>query len=58
MEIIKKFKIDGILLLKTPVYNDKRGSFIESFSKKLNLIIGQDLSWLQDNESFSKKKCI
>ena len=55
MEIIKKFKIDGILLLKTSLHNDERGSFIESFSKKLNLILGQDFRWLQDNESFSKK---
>ena len=52
---IKSLEIEGVLLLEIPLYNDNRGSFIESFNDKINKILGINLSWIQDNESISKK---
>jgi len=52
---IKSLEIEDVLLLEIPLYNDNRGSFIESFNDKINKILGINLSWIQDNESISKK---
>ena len=52
---IKNLEIEGVLLLEIPLYNDNRGSFIESFNDEINKILGINLSWIQDNESISKK---
>jgi dTDP-4-dehydrorhamnose 3,5-epimerase len=52
---IIKTNIDGLVILKPIVYNDQRGSFIESFNQKsINNIIG-NINFVQDNESESTK---
>tara|TARA_B110000438_G_scaffold166214_1_gene159003 strand:+ start:262 stop:831 length:570 start_codon:yes stop_codon:yes gene_type:complete len=51
----KNLEIEGVLLLEIPLFNDIRGSFIESFSDKINKILGINLPWIQDNESISNK---
>ena len=57
---MKKIKthIDGLFVIKNPVFKDERGSFIESWNKtKFN---HEELSdnFNQDNISFSKKNVI
>ena len=48
--------IRDVILIKPEVYKDPRGFFFESFnSKKFNELVGYDVSFVQDNHSFSKK---
>ena len=48
--------IRDVILIKPDVYEDPRGYFFESFnSKKFNELVGYDVSFVQDNHSFSKK---
>lgn len=54
MNIIKT-TIDGLVLLKQTIFEDKRGYFIESYNqKKINKLLG-NLHFVQDNESKSSK---
>lgn len=51
-----KLKIPEIILLEPKVYSDNRGFFFESFNHdKFEEIIGQNVSFTQDNHSFSHK---
>ncbi len=52
---LHKLKLDDVFLIKTSLFVDKRGSFIESFSEKINQSLGVNIKWIQDNESVSKK---
>ncbi len=54
MKIIKT-PIEGLLVLQTSVFNDERGYFFESWSKKSFNKIGLEYDFVQDNESSSKK---
>ncbi|WP_299223573.1 dTDP-4-dehydrorhamnose 3,5-epimerase [uncultured Psychroserpens sp.] len=48
--------LKGCFILEPQVYEDKRGYFFESFNKeKFNTIIGQDINFVQDNQSRSFK---
>lgn len=48
--------IKGVLLLKPTIHNDERGFFYESWNKNtFKEIVKYDLSFEQDNISFSKK---
>jgi dTDP-4-dehydrorhamnose 3,5-epimerase len=50
-----KTNIDGLVILKPMICNDKRGSFMESFNQKsINKLIG-NINFVQDNESESIK---
>ena len=52
MNLIKT-KIEGLLILKTNIFKDKRGCFMESYHQKsINNIVG-DINFVQDNESES-----
>ena len=54
MNLIKT-EIEGLVILKPRIYNDQRGSFMESYNKKnINKLIG-NINFLQDNESESTK---
>jgi len=47
---------DGCVVIEPVIYNDSRGYFFESFSqKKFAEITGQDINFVQDNQSFSTK---
>ena len=52
---IKKFDIDGLFEIIPDVYGDERGYFFESFNAKMLQDEGLNLSFIQDNQSFSKK---
>jgi len=54
MEIIKT-NLEGILIIKPDVFRDDRGYFFESFNYTRFMKEGLDLSFVQDNESSSKK---
>jgi dTDP-4-dehydrorhamnose 3,5-epimerase len=58
MEIIERI-FDTVLLLKTPIYNDERGGFYESYNlAKFNAIVGKEINFVQDNCSISRKGVI
>ena len=52
---IKKFDIEGPLLLIPTVFADSRGYFFESYSQKLLVQNGIDYGFVQDNQSLSNK---
>lgn len=52
-------KLKGCFVLEPNVFNDNRGYFLESFNKKIfNSGIGNDVNFVQDNQSFSYKGVI
>ncbi len=54
--IIKETKLKGCFILEPKVFQDKRGYFFESYNQKLfNEAIGQKVTFVQNNESFSSK---
>ncbi|MCC6722771.1 MAG: dTDP-4-dehydrorhamnose 3,5-epimerase [Bacteroidia bacterium] len=55
---VKKFDIDGPLLIIPQVYKDSRGYFYESFSKKHFVSNGINYEFLQDNQSLSAKNTV
>ncbi len=51
--------IKGPLLLSPEVFNDERGFFYESWNQeKFNNVVGSQVSFSQDNVSFSKKSVL
>ena len=49
-------KIPDVKLIEPEVFEDERGSFFESFNQqKFNEAIGQEITFLQDNQSKSKR---
>lgn len=52
----KKFK--GLYEIEPEIYKDNRGEFCEIFSEKEFKKNGLDLSFVQDNQSFSKKNVL
>lgn len=58
MEIIK-FEIEGVILLKPRVFSDSRGYFFEAFNQKLfNESVGENITFVQDNQSLSQKDTV
>ncbi|WP_431133069.1 dTDP-4-dehydrorhamnose 3,5-epimerase [Psychroserpens mesophilus] len=53
---IKESKLEGCFILEPKVFEDKRGYFFESFNQnKFNDLLGYQINFVQDNESFSSK---
>jgi len=51
--------IQGPLLLMPTIFKDKRGYFLESWNQKVvNKSLGKEVSFVQDNQSLSKKGVI
>ena len=49
-------KLKGCFILEPAIFGDERGYFFESFNKeKFTEIIGKDVNFVQDNQSFSSK---
>ena len=47
-------EISGLVVLTPDIFNDDRGYFFESYSKKtLSEILNIELNFVQDNESYS-----
>jgi len=56
MMIVKETKLEGCFILEPTLFEDSRGYFFESFNQKtFNKLIGQNINFIQDNESFSVK---
>ena len=54
--IFENFHIDGLVHLVPKIFNDERGYFIETYNQKaLNKLIKKEITFLQDNQSYSKK---
>lgn len=54
--IAKETKLQGCFILEPKIFNDSRGYFFESFNQTtFNKLIGQNVNFIQDNESFSSK---
>ncbi len=54
MEIIKT-PLEGLLIIKPDVFEDERGYFFESYNQDKFLTHGIDVTFVQDNESKSKR---
>lgn len=53
---VKESKLKGCFILEPKVFNDDRGYFFESFNQNtFNKLIGQNINFIQDNESYSSK---
>ncbi|WP_338357114.1 dTDP-4-dehydrorhamnose 3,5-epimerase [Yeosuana marina] len=54
--IVKETKLKGCFILEPKVFRDSRGYFFESFNQNtFNKLIGKEINFIQDNESFSSK---
>ena len=54
--IATETKLKGCFVIKPTVFKDPRGYFFESFNQnKFSELIGQEIKFVQDNESFSSK---
>ena len=53
--LLKKTKIDDVIIIEPEVFNDKRGYFFESFNLKRFEKEVQPIKFVQDNESNSSK---
>lgn len=52
-------KLKGCFVIEPKVFNDDRGYFLESFNnKRFNERVGQEVNFVQDNQSFSSKGVI
>lgn len=52
----KETKLKGCFILEPKIFNDERGYFFESFNQKtFNALTGQNINFIQDNESLSSK---
>ena len=57
--MIEKFKIDGPVLISSRIFKDDRGLFFESFNQnQFNDIVGEEVNFVQDNLSVSKKNVV
>jgi dTDP-4-dehydrorhamnose 3,5-epimerase len=52
---IKSFEIEGLIEIIPSVFTDERGYFFESYNNDLFKSIGINDTFVQDNQSFSKK---
>ncbi len=53
---VKETKLEGCFIIEPDVFDDERGYFFESFNQiKFSNMVGENVSFVQDNESFSSK---
>jgi len=52
---ITKTRLDGVLVIEPKVFQDNRGVFYESYSKRIYHEAGIDADFVQDNHSVSQK---
>jgi len=55
---VEKTPLEGLLLIKTPIFGDKRGYFTESYNYKDWALTGINTEFVQDNLSLSKKNIL
>ena len=57
--VVTTCDIPGLLILEPKIFEDSRGFFLESFNEtKFQEIVGEKISFCQDNESLSKKNVL
>lgn len=57
--ILQTTEIEGLVVIETKKFSDERGYFFESFhQEKFETFIGRKVSFLQENESLSKKNVV
>src|SRR5262245_11423623 len=54
--IVQRFDIDGPVLIVPRAFEDKRGAFFESYSRKAFRDAIGDIEFVQDNHAYSTKK--
>lgn len=52
---VKKTEFDGLLILQPKIFKDERGLFFESWNESVFKSLGINISFIQDNQSVSKK---
>lgn len=53
---VKETKLKGCFIFEPKIFEDSRGYFFESFNKEtFNKLIGENINFIQDNESYSSK---
>ena len=53
---VKETKLKGCFVIEPRIFEDRRGYFLESYNqKKFNELIGVNINFVQENESFSSK---
>lgn len=53
---VKETQLQGCFIIEPKVFEDQRGYFFESFNQeRFNDLIGQEINFVQDNESASTK---
>ncbi len=58
MEIVTS-ELGGVLLLAPKIFKDERGEFYEAFNQEVfNNLVGSDITFVQDNQSVSKKNVL
>ena len=55
---LQKTAIRGVVILESPIYDDDRGHFQESYNEQRFLDLGLPIDWKQDNLSVSRKNVI
>ena len=55
---IKNTELDGVLLIEIEGFKDNRGTYLETYNKKLYLDKGIDIDFIQDDISSSKKNVL
>lgn len=56
--LAEKTFIEGLLVIKPKVFEDKRGYFFESYNEKILQQSGLDTRFVQDNQSLSQKNVL
>lgn len=51
----QKTRLDGAIIIEPQVYEDERGYFMETFNQALFRDHGLDITFVQDNESMSRR---
>ena len=53
---VTETKLKGCFIIEPKLFKDSRGYFFESFNQhRFNELIGKNIDFVQDNESFSSK---
>lgn len=55
---VEKTEFDGLLILQPKTFKDERGLFFESWNKSIFKSHGLNISFIQDNQSISKKNVL
>ena len=55
---VEKTEFDGLLILQPKIFNDERGVFFESWNDSVFKTLGLNISFIQDNQSLSKKNVL